>query len=147
VNSAISISTRFREARERAELSHDEVASRMGLSPPCIWDIESHEEEICNCYSVAQVQRICIVLGIQPRDLFGFEPVMAPLSANELAAHIREHCSSRDISFEQFEDAAGWEVTKSLAEPERFRQDYPIDGIIDICGELGIAWQRFVESP
>jgi transcriptional regulator with XRE-family HTH domain len=146
VNSNISISTRFREYRERAGLSHDEAASMMGISGPCVWDIETHEEEIGSCYSVADVQRFCGVLGIQPRELFGFEAASPSLSAHEIAVLIREHCRSRGITAAQFEDAAGWSVAKSLDEPERFRHDYPIDGIMDICRELGVDWKRFIES-
>jgi hypothetical protein len=118
----------------------------MGVSGPCVWDIETHEDEISSCYSVADVQRFCRVLGIAPRDLFGFESTVSPLTAAALAALIREHCRSRTITTEQFEDAAGWSVAKSLDEPERFRHDYPIDGIIDLCRELGEDWERFIES-
>ena len=118
----------------------------MGISGPCIWDIETHEEEISSCYSVADVQRFCGVLGIHPADLFDFKTVSPPLSAHEIAALIRQHCHSRGITTAQFEDTAGWSVAKSLDEPDRFRLDYPIDGIMDICRELGVDWQRFIEA-
>ena len=146
VNSTVSISKRFREARERAGLSHDDAASGMGISGPCVWDIETHDDEIRSCYSVAEVQRFCGVLGIHPSELFGFESPVSPLTAVSLATLIREHCRSRRLTPEQFEAAAGWLVARNLDDPARFRDDYPIDGIIDICRELGVDWQRFIES-
>lgn len=118
----------------------------MGISSPCVWDIETHDDEIASCYSTEDVWRFCGVLGIRPRDLFGFDSTAPPLTAHELAALIREHCSLRAISTPQFEAEAGWSVARSLDEPERFRHDYPIDGIVDICRELGVDWQRFFES-
>ena len=44
-------SKRLREWRERAGLSHNEAARRMGVSSPCIWDIESFEDELASCHS------------------------------------------------------------------------------------------------
>ena len=118
----------------------------MEISGPCIWDIEAHDDEISSCYSVADVHRFCGVLGIRPRELFGFGAASPSLLADELAALIGEHCRSHGITTAQFEDAAGWSVAKSLDDPERFRHDYPIDGLMDICRELGVDWKRFIES-
>ena len=118
----------------------------MGISGPCVWDIETLDDEISSCYSIAAVQQFCDVLSIRPRELFGFESPVSPLTAASLARLIREHCRLQSLTPEQFEDAAGWSVVKNLEEPERFRHDYPIDGIIDICRELGVDWQRFIES-
>jgi len=64
-----------------------------------------------------------------------------------LAALIREHCRSRGITIGQFEDASGWHLAKSLDDPARFlHDDYSLDGIQDICRELGVDWQRFILS-
>jgi len=137
---------RFREARERAGLSPDAAAERMGISSACLWDIECYDEELPN-NSPAQIRRYCEVLGITPQQLYGIESGLLPLTTADLAALIREHCRLRGISVEQFEWAAGWSVAKSLDEPERFLQnDYSIEGIQDICRELGVDWQRFILS-
>src|SRR6266404_1158391 len=61
-----SASKRFRELRERAGLSHDEAAKRMGVSSACIWDIESFEGELASCYSPYEVRHFCEVLGVRP---------------------------------------------------------------------------------
>jgi transcriptional regulator with XRE-family HTH domain len=136
---------RFREARERAGLSPDDAADRMGISSASLWDIECCAEELL-IYSPARIRQFSDVLGISPRGLFGIESQAAPITARELIALIREHCRSRAITIEQFEDASGWRVAHNLDEPEKFLHDYDIEGIRDICGELGVDWQRFILS-
>jgi hypothetical protein len=137
---------RFREARERVGLSPDEASSRMDISQPALWDIECLDDEL-TIYSPAKIRRFCEVLCIRPRELFGIESQATPLGVADLAALIREHCRSRAITIEQFEDSSGWRVAKSLDDPERcFLDDNSIDGIQDICRELGVDWQRFILS-
>jgi DNA-binding XRE family transcriptional regulator len=137
---------RFREARERAGLSPDEAASRMGISSASLWDIECCDDELKMIYSPAQIALFSRVLGIRARELFGIELEEGGISATELATLIREHCRSRRITVEQFEDSAGWSIAQSLEQPERFLHDYSIDGIQDICRELDINWQRVILS-
>ena len=136
---------RFREARERVGLSPEEAASRMAIAVPALWDIECMDGEL-TIYSPTEIRRFCEVLRLTPRELFGIESQAAPISANDLTALIREHCRTRGLGVQQFEDAIGWSIAKSLDEPERFMHDYSIDGIQDICSELGVAWQRFILS-
>ena len=137
---------RFREARERVGLSPDEAALRMGISTASLWDIECCDNEL-TIYSPTEIRRFCQILSVSPRELFGIEVQAAPLSAADLATLIRKHCLSKCITIEQFEDEAGWDLVKSLDEPERFlHDDYSIDGIQDICRVLGVDWQRFILS-
>ncbi|HEX2749552.1 MAG TPA: helix-turn-helix transcriptional regulator [Verrucomicrobiales bacterium] len=98
---------RFRILRERAGLSPGDAARAMGLSSPSLWDIESYDDEISSCYSPAQVQKFCRVLGAHPSALFAVETVESPVSAAELARLIHEQCESRGVTLEQFEDFVG----------------------------------------
>jgi transcriptional regulator with XRE-family HTH domain len=134
----------FRAARERAGLSVAEVAVRAGVAEPCIWDVESYEDELTSVYSPAQLRRFAAVLGVRPVDLLGVEPVADPVSHVDLAAMIRGHCQVRGITIDEFGDAAGWEVKEAVDAPERLLHEVSIDGIRDICRELGIDWQRFI---
>ena len=137
---------RFREARERARLTPDDAASLMGISSPWLWDIECYDDELPNC-SPGQIRRFCQMLGIAPRELFGIDLDAPPITASELAARIRERCRAGNISVDQFEDACGWLVAKSLDDPERFlHDDYSIEGIQDICREANVDWRRFMLS-
>ncbi len=137
---------RFREFRERAGLSHDEAARLMGISSPSVWDIESDGDELSNCYSASQVQQFCRVLGIRPGELFEVETVESPVSAAGLVRLIYEQCLSRDVTLEQFEDAVGWRLSACIDPPEGLLEDMPIDGLQDLCRELGIHWHRVILS-
>ena len=76
-------SKRFRELRERAGLSIDEAAGRIGVQSPCIWDIESFEDEITSCYFPLEVQRFCKALGASAAELFEVATSEPAVSAEE----------------------------------------------------------------
>ena len=144
MSESASHSARFREARERVKLSPQDAADRMGISSPSLYDLESHDDELCSVYSPTEIQRFSQVLAIRPTELLGAQSTEPAILPDELARLIREHCQRRSLSIEQFEDAAGWHVAKSLTEPQKFLQDYTIDGIQDICRTLEVDWQRVI---
>ncbi|HLN27395.1 MAG TPA: hypothetical protein VK395_06600 [Gemmataceae bacterium] len=113
----------------------------MGLSLVELQDIESCEDELSSCYSPAQVQQLCKVLGIHPAELFG-RATEPPISAAELVTATLEECRSRGIPLEQLEDAVGWRLAGSLDPPERLLEDMTIDGLQWLCRELHIDWHR-----
>lgn len=138
---------RFRQARERAGLSPEEAAARMGIATAALWDIECVDDELTSAYSPFQIRRFCQVLAITPRELFGIEAEAAPLSASDLARLVHEYCLERGLAIQQLEHLAGWNIAKSLDDPERcFNEEYPVDGIQDLCYELGVDWHRFILS-
>ncbi|PYV84615.1 MAG: hypothetical protein DMG05_24295 [Acidobacteria bacterium] len=142
--STVPNAVRFRQARERAGLSPEEAASQMGISTPSLWDIECTDDELMS-YSPNDIRRFCQVLSLRPSELLGIESEASPVTATEPAAFIHEHCRSRGITIEQFEDTSGWYVAKSLDEPERlFHNDCSVQGIQHICRELAVDWQRFI---
>ena len=141
---AASNSARFLGARERANLSEQEAADRMGISLASIGDLEAHDDELCSLYSPADVQKFSEVLGIRFTELLGVEEVGPAILPEDLAGLIRDHCHHHNRSIEEFEQITGWHVAKSLSVPRRFLQDYTIDGIQDICRELQVDWQRVV---
>ena len=73
MNAAVSTSTRFRVARERAGLSIADTAARAGVSEPCVWDLETHDDELMTVYSPADLQRFAGILSVAPRELVGTE--------------------------------------------------------------------------
>ena len=79
----------------------------MGISTASIWDIECIDGDLTN-YSPTEIRGFCQVLSITPRELFGIESQATAINVGELAALIREHCRSRNITVQQFEDACGW---------------------------------------
>src|SRR5277367_4840115 len=108
--SSVSTALRFREFRERAGLSHDQVAHALGVSSSCIWDIESWEDELSTLYSPSDVQKFSKVLGVRPIELFGIEILEPPISAETLVKLIHEQCHSRNITLEQFGNVVGWDL-------------------------------------
>ena len=134
----------FRAFRERTGLSHEEVARRAGISSPCVWDIESRDEELLECYSPAQMRQFSDILGIHPIELFGGDVVEPPITAVELIQLIRDQCQSRGITLEQFEDVVGWRLSACIESPERLLTDISIHGLQWLCRELGIDWRRVI---
>jgi hypothetical protein len=134
---------RFRDARERVGLSHDQVAAQSGLpiGAPAIWDIETHEGDLEN-YSPAEIRNFCCLLGISPAELFGERFSERPVSADELVKLIRQECVSRGLTLAQFEDVVGWRLSACIDPPERLIEDISIDGLQWLCRELRIDWRR-----
>ena len=136
---------RFREARERLGLSPKEAAERMAVALGALRDIECIADELM-IYSPAQIQKFCEVLAINPRDLLGIESTAAPITPTELVALIREHCRAHGMTIGQFEDASGWTLAHTMEQPAQFLHDYNMEAFREICGGLGVDWQRFVLS-
>jgi transcriptional regulator with XRE-family HTH domain len=132
---------RFREARERAGLSHDQVAAQCGLpiGAPAVWDIEGCEDDLPN-YSPSEIRQLCNVLGIRPTELFG-ESSEPPLSPPGLAALIRNECQLRGLTLEQFGDVVGWDLSACIDPPEKLVENISIDGLQWLSRELRVDWR------
>jgi transcriptional regulator with XRE-family HTH domain len=98
MTSTTSQASRFREIRERAGLTRDEVANSLLISGPSVWDIETHDDELSSCYSPRQVQKLCQVLRVRPAELLGIETAGSPISAAELVRLIHEQCRSCGVT-------------------------------------------------
>ena len=140
---AISLSKRFRELRERAGLSEKEAERQMGIS---VWDIEAVEDELTCGHSPAEVRKYCQILGARPSELFGISTTEPAVSAEELVALIAAECRKRGVTLEQFEDAVGWRLDQCMAPPQRLLEDMTLDGLQWLCRELGIHWHRVILS-
>jgi hypothetical protein len=140
----LSVATRFREFRERAGLSEDEASWQMGISPSCLWDIESYEGDLPRCYSPIELRKFCQVLGIRSHELFGVDNIEPPISSAELVRLIHEQCCLRGITLEQFEDAVGWRLSAGIEAPDNLLKGMSVDGLQWLCRELGINWHRVI---
>lgn len=118
----------------------------MGISVSCIWDLETYDDELVDCYSPSDLRRFSEVLGIRPNELFGTEAAESPVSAADLVRLIREQCSARDLTLEQFEDAVGWRLTECMDPPDRLLEDMTIAGLQWLSRELAIDWHRVISS-
>src|SRR5262245_14828986 len=63
---------RFEQARERLGLTLDGLAARLGVVTHSYWDIEFHNDEAFDCFSIVELRKIATVLG-EPLEalLFG----------------------------------------------------------------------------
>jgi transcriptional regulator with XRE-family HTH domain len=141
-----SPASRFREFRERAGLSHDEAARKMGISTASVWDIESFDDELSSVYSPSEIQRFAHVLGIRPIQFFGGPTSESPVSAVELVRLIHEQCRLRGVSLDQFEDSVRWRLSACIEPPQQLLEDISLDGLQWLCRELGISWYRLLLS-
>jgi hypothetical protein len=116
----------------------------MDIPVDCIWDIETQEDELCTSYSPADIQSFCQVLGVRPADFFLIKQTEPPITAEQLASLIREHCRSHNLSLAAFEDAVGWDLSDSLDDPEMLFEDVSTEGLQWICKELGVDWHRII---
>lgn len=139
----MSISKRFRELRERAGLSENEASQRMDVS---VWDIEAVEDELTCCYSPAEVRQFCQILSARPSELFHITTSEPAVSAEDLVSLIQAECQQRGVSLEQFEEAVGWYLSRSMEPPERLLEDITVDGLQCLCRELGLSWHRVILS-
>jgi len=146
MNTAVSTSARFRAVRERAGLSIAETAARVGVSEPCVWDLETYDDELMTVCSPADLQRFAGAFSVPPSAIVGTEERDDAISAGELASAIREHCRTRGMTLNDFGDAAGWDVSKAADAPQLLLTDFSLDGIRDICRESGLDWQRFISG-
>lgn len=143
---ADSPAKKFRELRERAGLTPDEVARRFpeAISAAAIYDIESNDEELCDVYSPADIRKFSEVLGARPAEFFGIEINARPLSAEELVQLIQEACRSRNLTLAQFEEAVGWRLSQAIEPPSKLLEEISIEGLQWLCQELGIDWRRVI---
>src|SRR6266705_3430653 len=120
------VSERFRHLRERAGLTIEEAAARLGVSP---FHIETTDDDFTMSYSATDVQRFCKVLGARPGELFGVGTTEPPVSVQELVSRIQAECRKRGFTVEQFEDAVGWRLSQCMDPPERLLDDMTLDGL------------------
>lgn len=139
-----SLACRFQKFREQAGLTKDQAADQMGISLACLWDLETHDDEISCCYSPSEVRAFCRVLGIVPNELFGVDNAGPAVSAPELVELIHQECRWRGVTLEQFEDVVGWRLSACIDPPDKLLEDMTIDGLQWLCRELRIDWHRAI---
>ena len=115
----------------------------MDVSP---FHVEVPDDEFTCTHSPAEARRFCQCLEARPSELFGVRTTEAPVSASELVQLIGAECRKRNIPLEQFEDAVGWRLSQCMNPPERLLHEMSLDGLQDLCRELGIHWHRVILS-
>ena len=106
----------FRQARERAGLTVEELAARCGIDGFHAidireiegWPVEGLGEDNywndTDGYSPKCLQTCCHLMGIRLIDLFGTDITGSALSGNDLARLIHTECRLRGVTLNQFAD-------------------------------------------
>src|SRR4030095_16468919 len=103
---------RFQRARERLGLTLDGVAALLGVETREYWDIEFHNDEAFDCFSVVQLRQIATILG-EPLEalLFGagFVRTTTRISPAAIAERLRALAASEELTIEELSDRVGWD--------------------------------------
>ena len=132
---------RIQAARQRAGLSHEVVASRVGLDLPSYYDLEAFDEEAFTVISLRQLCSLASVLGVSARALVGDDPAELPAVApSAVVEQIRAGLGGDPPDVDAFSARVGWDVAAVLDDPEWIWDDWCVDALADICGAIGVHW-------
>lgn len=134
---------RLRTAREQTGRSIDEMAALLGVTREAYWDLESYDDEVLTCLSIAQVAGLCRTLGLAPRAVFAEESRDEPgaITLEVLGLKIQAHLQAEQMDLSAFEARVGWDVATWLERPQEFfTARYPVEALRDICQAIGVNW-------
>jgi len=134
---------RIQEARERAGLTAQEVASAAGLSVNWYLDVEHDDGEVTSNLSLAHLGIIARTLGLSPLEII--EPASTPLPGpslllSELAARAQAKMKAENLSVEDYSECVGWEMAPVFANPAHLRE-YTFDALVHVCTNVGVDWR------
>jgi transcriptional regulator with XRE-family HTH domain len=132
---------RIRHARELSGKSAEEMASLLEVSNASYRDLESFDEEVLTCLSLRQVDRLCRALGISSLELLSEDRLQTEpgdrISLREVVRQIGDYMRERQMTIEEFEEKAGWEIEPALGDSE-MALEWSVDCLKDICAQIGV---------
>jgi transcriptional regulator with XRE-family HTH domain len=134
---------RLRTAREQTGRSIDQMAALLGMTREAYWDLESYDDEVLTCISIAQCAWLCRTLGMAPRALFAEESSdeQGTINLDALGLKIKAHLQAEQMDLSAFEERVGWDVATWLERPQEFfTARYNVDALRDICQAIGVNW-------
>jgi transcriptional regulator with XRE-family HTH domain len=136
----------IRAARESSGLVAGQVARRLDMSAAAYSDVEQHPDEITTNVSLADVKRLCEVLGLDIWTLVVAEFDEQPIRGdNSAGAHrhvlLRTYREARKASISEVAAAIGFddETILSGETDDHFIETLPL-GVIH-------AWSRYIGLP
>jgi len=143
------IAGRIAAARQRVGLSHEEMASRLGISVPSYWDLEAYNSEVFGCISLAQLETLAGLLGIAPRALVSRDvdpPVATTVSLDEVASSIRRRIERDGDGGTALSDEAGVEIWALLVDAATMWREWCLEQLQMVCSPLGINWRAVLSE-
>jgi hypothetical protein len=138
------LAQRIRTLRENRGINIDAVVEKLALNRPSAYDLESYDDEALMCISLRQFALLCELLGADPlaladpTDSLSLYEALSPI---ELAKIVRQRSQDVATSGEDFEDQAGWDIGKFLADPNAI-WEWNMDCLGDVCSAAGVDWRR-----
>ena len=136
------VSRRIREARLRMGLSEVEAAGRVHMNLPSYWDLEQFDDEAFCVVSLAELQAVGQMLGVEPRVLLlGSEAttVGRAVTFAEIASRLAERVARDGCAVEEYGQQIGWDIGPVIADPAAL-WDFNVEGLHDICQTLDLDW-------
>jgi len=133
-------------ARERADISVPSLAAAVRIMEPACWDLLHHPSEVSMCLTLRQLVQLAAVLAVPPLSLVPDAPATAQSHRTllELGDAIRDFCSARGFSADQFGEKAGWDVQRFLEAPDSALDDWCLDSLRGVCDALDLHWPDFL---
>jgi transcriptional regulator with XRE-family HTH domain len=132
---------RIARARERAGLTHGEVAHHIDVNSAWYWDIESFDDEAFTVLSLKQLATLAGVLGVDARALLLGDDISRArgLAFSDISRRLAERLQRDQVTVDQFGDAVGWDLTAVLADPESL-WEFNVEGFFAIAEALEFDW-------
>lgn len=142
-----SVAKRILQARERAGIAADALAESVGLEPMAYYDLEHYDDEAFTTVSLAQLCAVARAVRLSPRLLLAPEFISSTgttISMQDVVQGIRRRIAADHLTPAAFSDAAGWDVSAALEDPESAWAGWCVDTLRDVCEQVGIDWRAVV---
>lgn len=135
-------------ARIQSGQSIEEISRKAQVPSATYYDLESHEEDVHDAVSLADLRRVCDVLNISLSDLFR-RPTATELASTSdfsaLAEALSHYLQEHTVTVGEFETMAGWEVAEFLERPNS-AWNWTVDYLRDVCNAIGVDWHSFLAA-
>jgi hypothetical protein len=117
-----------------------EIAERLGVTIPHVWDLSSQDDEVASTLSIRQVHELSLVTGLGFAALIGFDTDDSsdPITVDDFCTAIRTRISDDYSGISEFEEVIGWGVDEFLKEPSRLYDVANWDCLRDLASSVGI---------
>jgi hypothetical protein len=112
------------------------------------WDLEHFDDEAFSVISLAHLQALGQMLGVEPRVLLlgvDASDVGSTVSFTEITSRLAECVAHHGCSMEEFGAQIGWDIGPVLADPAAL-WDFNVEGLYDICQALDLDWVAALPS-
>jgi len=136
-------SERLQAARLKRGLSHEDVATRVGLSKEWYWDLEHDPAQLLGNVSLAHLQLLSDAVRVSPLELITGSNELGeePVAFGNVIELLQLYRSSAGLSVDELSDEVGWELKDALVDANEL-WNFCVDGLKDVCDRVELDWRR-----